>query len=123
MTANKVTYRPAIRKISILFLAIITLLIINNTVWQHVHILPDGTLISHAHPYNKTTENTPVKQHHHSSAEMLILENLEILFPSLFLTIAFLVYRQTKILAASQIEFTGVNWSQSQYGRAPPFMQ
>ena len=84
MSANKITYRTVLRKVSMLFLLIIGFHIFNNIAWQHMHVLSDGTLVTHAHPYNKSADNAPAKQHHHTATEMLILENLEILFPWYF---------------------------------------
>jgi hypothetical protein len=59
-----------------------------RTVYQHVHQLSDGRTISHAHPFSKTSDTSPIKSHQHSSLELFCLQNLELLFPLLFLSIA-----------------------------------
>lgn len=52
----------------------LSLLVLNKMVYTHLHILADGTVVSHAHPYNKNTDNKPFKSHHHSTEELVILQ-------------------------------------------------
>ena len=123
MTANETRYRPEIKTASILFLMIIVILIFNNIVWQHIHVLPDGTLVTHAHPYSKNTEDSPAKQHHHTTAEMLLLESLAIFIPIAFLTLAIIAFLQKEIFSLKHIEFGVTNLPLHINGRAPPFIQ
>jgi len=68
------------------------LLIANKTFFLHVHILNNGTIIEHAHPYNKSHDSNPHKSHQHSNAEYIFFQNLEILFSIVFLTIALMAF-------------------------------
>lgn len=56
-----------------LLLMLFSLVIANSVCYFHVHVLPDGSKISHAHPYQKNKE-LPGKQHQHSSSEIVIIE-------------------------------------------------
>ena len=123
MTAKQTKYRPEIKTASILILVIIVFMICNNIVWQHIHILPDGTLVTHAHPYSKNTEDSPAKQHHHTTAEILLLESLAIFIPIAFLTLAFIAFFQKEIFRLKHIEFGVTNLPLHINGRAPPFIQ
>ena len=58
---------------------IMAALLVNKAVYIHVHVLPDGTLITHAHPFNKTSEPVKGQTHHHSSLEFFIFQGLELM--------------------------------------------
>lgn len=53
-----------------LLLTVFSLVLANNTLYLHVHTLPDGSTVKHAHPYKKNKE-LPGKQHQHSSVELV----------------------------------------------------
>ena len=63
------------RKIKIAILSILfpaMILLASNAVFNlHVHRQPNGTLISHAHPYQKSGSTDGKTHHHHSSREYL----------------------------------------------------
>ncbi len=56
----------------ILSLPVLMLLIYNQTVNWHYHLLKDGTVVKHAHPYsNETQGTTPFQKHQHTDFEFL----------------------------------------------------
>lgn len=61
------------KKIWLIFLPLVCWLFMNATINQHAHLLTDGCLIYHAHPFNKSADTGPVKSHSHSENELLIL--------------------------------------------------
>ena len=63
--------------------------IANRAIYFHSHILGNGTIISHAHPYQKSSDSTPYKKHHHSDYQLLFLQQLDVLFNFAFATFAF----------------------------------
>lgn len=56
-------------------LSIFILVTINSLLFIHLHTLPDGTVIVHAHPFNKKDANTPQKQHQHSNSDFFVLSH------------------------------------------------
>jgi len=40
----------------------------------------DGEIISHAHPYDKSHDTQPFKNHKHTSAELFFLDQIQLLF-------------------------------------------
>jgi len=72
-----------------MFLASIILLgIFNSVVNIHTHVLADGQIIVHSHPFNKDIpQNTPAQKHKHSKSEytFLTFTNLSALLLLLFL--------------------------------------
>ncbi len=48
-------------------------LISNNFINRHYHILSNGVVISHSHPYSSSCEPGPIQGHEHSDFEHLIL--------------------------------------------------
>jgi len=63
-----------IKSVAWLMIGIMGVLVANKAVFVHSHILNDGTIIEHAHPYNKSTDSTPYKSHHHTKAEFLFFQ-------------------------------------------------
>lgn len=82
------TVKHITQKILVLLMAgLVGLLIANTALFLHVHQLEDGTIISHAHPYNKTDDAQPIKKHHHSKLDILIIHSLDILFVQFFFSL------------------------------------
>ncbi len=111
-----------IRFITFLMIGIIGMFIANKVVFLHVHKLNDGTIIAHAHPYDKSNDSKPYKSHHHTNAEILFFQNLEILFLVVFLTFAlFTLVKKTKFSfhLISRHTLTCINLHK---GRAPPIL-
>lgn len=65
-------------------IGVMGLFITNKLVFSHLHKLDDGTIIEHAHPYNRSTDSGPYKSHHHTKSELLFFQNLRIIFPIIF---------------------------------------
>lgn len=55
------------------FLGLFLVLLVNNFLFQHVHVLDNGKIIRHAHPFNKSDEGSPLNQHKHSTCEFSTL--------------------------------------------------
>lgn len=72
-------------------IGVMGMLIANKAIFLHVHKLDNGIIIEHAHPYDKSNDSKPYKSHHHSNAEFLFFQNLEILFLIVFLTFALII--------------------------------
>jgi hypothetical protein len=77
---NKIVKKITIRLTGLLIMAAIMGLVANRSFNIHSHRLLNGKIISHAHPFNKSQDSAPFKQHSHSSLELFILEQLETLF-------------------------------------------
>ncbi len=77
------------RSLSILLIVIMTASMINRVVYTHIHILTNGSLVTHAHPFSKSTEGNSASTHQHSNLELFLLDQLDILI--LCVTAAFLL--------------------------------
>ena len=55
-------------------------LLLNQALYTHTHVLPNGSIVSHAHPFNKSQESQGGSSHQHSTLEFFLLQNLQILF-------------------------------------------
>ncbi len=108
------------KSFAILMIGLMGLLIANKGLYTHFHKLENGTIVSHAHPYDKNQDTAPLKNHHHTKVEFLFLENLNILFLSIFLIISFLALIRKKVSFADveKIYFTLISFPYQ--GRAPP---
>lgn len=108
------------KTVALLMVTVIAMLTFNQSVNIHTHKLDDGTIVSHAHPYNKTSDSDPIKSHHHTLTELLILEHFEILFLSIFIAIALLQTSQlVKRNTQTELHFKP-HYIHYAPGRAPP---
>ncbi len=109
-----------IKSVAILLIGFMGMMITDKAVFLHTHKLSDGTIIVHAHPYNKSTDSKPFKTHHHTNTEYLFFHSLEVLFPILFLAfVLFLLYNKTKHLFFLTTKFS-CSCIFYNKGRAPP---
>jgi hypothetical protein len=55
----------------------ILLITLNNALFIHYHASSDGSLVSHAHPFQSSgEENSPIQGHNHTGFEMILLDSL-----------------------------------------------
>jgi hypothetical protein len=58
----------------LLLLPAVVWLFFNTTVNRHIHILSNGYVISHSHPFvKKQADSNPSKMHQHTEKELLLL--------------------------------------------------
>jgi hypothetical protein len=69
-------FRKTARFIIPIFLVVVICFITNTTINQHFHKLPSGLVIVHAHPFNKENDGKPFQEHHHTSSELIILDQM-----------------------------------------------
>jgi hypothetical protein len=64
------------KQLSIILIIFTLALFFNNAVNWHYHQLPNGIVIEHAHPYEKSSSSagSPFQSHQHSDIEYLILD-------------------------------------------------
>ncbi len=102
------------KAISIVFITIFSLLVINNALFNHTHQTESGKLVHHAHPFSKST-------HHHSNGEICYYDHLQLLtsqdLPAL-LPAVYRVLESTLTVIEANIFCTEVIGHAQ--GRAPP---
>ena len=61
----------ASKSLFLLLLPAVIWLFLNASVNQHIHVLQNGNIISHAHPYEKTSSGSfPSETHHHTKSQL-----------------------------------------------------
>ena len=95
-------------------------LIANKVIFSHAHRLNNGTVIKHSHPYDKSNDSKPYKSHHHTNAELLFFQNLEILFPIVFLAFALFALVKKAKRSSNIITRHTLSCIILHNGRAPP---
>jgi hypothetical protein len=68
------------KNISLLLFMGFLLILMNNISFIHTHTLSDGTVILHAHPFHKNTNDDTGEKHHHSDFEYVVLKQLQIFY-------------------------------------------
>jgi hypothetical protein len=103
-----------------IMVALMALLLMNNSAYLHVHVMHDGSLVSHAHPFDKQGESKPGQAHHHKQLECQMLQDLQLLFLLCLSSLGLLmVFRPIAWLHAADEQLHHVQLIPFQ-GRAPP---
>ena len=63
--------------ISLLVLIVFLFILLNNIFFLHSHTLSDGTIIYHAHPYQKSSSDNSKEKHHHTGLDYIILQQFQ----------------------------------------------
>jgi hypothetical protein len=118
-----------ISKALLLALIPLTMLLFHNQLsnW-HYHVLGNGIMVKHAHPYNKAENpGTPFSSHKHTDFEFFILGQLSalsLLLVVLFLTLlAVIDFSGKSIFYRFQFPFLQQQILSLQFLRAPPYRQ
>ena len=53
------------------------LLIANKGVFLHTHHFADGSVVVHAHPFNKSNDNAPDNSHNHTKKELILIQHID----------------------------------------------
>lgn len=108
------------RLITGLLVLIMCLFTANWALFTHVHVLPDGSVVSHAHPVSKQTDNSGDNNHQHSSLEIFVLDQLNVLILGVSMIYALTAYTRpvTFPYLAEDLQLSPL--SPFAPGRAPP---
>jgi len=99
---------------------IIGMYVMNKVVFLHSHKLSDGTVIEHAHPYNKSSDSKPFKSHHHTKGEFLFFQNIDTLFVFVFFTLVLSAGVNKPVGSFYIIKKQVTNYRNQCKSRAPP---
>lgn len=88
-------FRKIQKYVSVALLFALILLMYNNFANQHRHLLSNGQIVVHAHPFSKKNDNLPEKKHTHNSNELFVISQINNLF-SFILLVAFVFKFITK---------------------------
>ena len=78
------------KNISVILLSALVMLMYNNTVNQHKHLLPNGNYVVHAHPFSENNNN-PNRNHTHTTNEFISISLFNHLF-SLAIVLVLIFY-------------------------------
>ncbi|MCF8360985.1 MAG: hypothetical protein K9G70_00035 [Prolixibacteraceae bacterium] len=103
-----------------LFTFLIGFVILNDVNNMHVHRLENGKMVIHAHPFNKSQDSAPVKNHHHSTFDFLQIQQIQVLFWAVFITFSFHKILLKEYKADTYKSFKNLCFINHQRDRAPP---
>ena len=98
------------------------MLIANKAIFFHEHRMADGTIVAHAHPYDKSDEPEPFKTHHHSKSEFFFLSHIDTLFVLAILAFAILRISAKPYFQIFLPKYYFPVLILNQKGRAPPLV-
>ena len=130
---QKINYRQnrtmLFRKFSKIIILLVSpaimLLFFNATSNKHKHILANGRVIEHAHPFKSDNSPTPFQNHKHSPFELTLLSFLSnaIGLVPFLLAIAFINFQLRKKRSGVYVKSFVTNALVGNYsGRAPPIL-
>jgi hypothetical protein len=108
------------RLVAIILIFIVGIFALNEYLYIHKHICKDGTVVIHAHPYNKSQDSGQKKSHEHSSGDLVFLASIQTFLPatdfifSVQLVSSEIIYYDHK--PANHIQIVSLNDQE----RAPP---
>lgn len=118
---NILRNKSFITTISWLLCLIFVLQIANKSVYFHTHITNKGEVVSHAHPFNKSSDSNPFKNHQHSNYDYSFLSQLNLLFLLFFVAISALFCSlQKQIFNRTKTEKYFSDFIFQKSGRSPP---
>ena len=114
-------YRPLIARILlILFLG----MLVNGFLFLHAHRLADGTIITHAHPFNAVTKG-PIQPNNHTQQELLWLDAVSnALYTSITPLVLVVILAIISLVIKPQILVSSIAWPAAHTAfqhRGPPF--
>ena len=101
-------------------ITLVCMITLNNALFIHRHILPNGDVITHAHPYKKSGDTAPFKTHTHTTAEFFLLSGLNNLVFSIAAVFAVLLTFQIVKYNLQRNPHIIVPFHSFSSGRAPP---
>lgn len=110
-----------LRKLSVVLLfCIMGIMMVNKTVYTHFHILHDGKVVTHAHPFSKGSENKQGKTHQHTNLEIYLLDLVSRLFIMALTSLGLAVFFLAENNYFLSIRTVSVHPIRIYSGRAPP---
>lgn len=111
--------------IPVLLVPVVMLWFFNSVNYRHYHKLPDGSVIAHAHPYNKkSSDPKPFKTHNHTAAEFFLLSFLSnpiLLLGLLFICAGKNLFYYKVLISPLSINPPVKRFYPNRNYRAPPF--
>ena len=112
--------KTSIRVFAILLLSLMSMMILDKAFFLHTHRLSDGTIVVHAHPYNKSSDSEPFKKHHHTDTLFHFYHIINLLFPALLSGVVLVISSiKTKLHIVQTIQCISI-YTANKSGRAPP---
>lgn len=101
-------------------ITLVGLIALNNALFIHRHILPNGDIVTHAHPYKKSGDTAPFKTHTHTTSELFLLAGLSKLLVIFSIAVATVLFARflKQNTGGSDRSFT--LFLSTLRGRAPP---
>jgi hypothetical protein len=94
----------------------------NRAVYTHSHLTRNGIVITHAHPFNKSSDSLPYKKHSHADYEFFMFDQLNVLILLTFVLYAFYRVSQKKEHLIFNIKRHLSGFTRQKPGRSPPLV-
>ena len=97
--------------------------IANSTINQHYHRLACGILVKHSHPFEHTSNSSPVQEHQHTTSEFILFEhitNIGSWISLVFFLLLILIFTGQRIMLAFPVFRKKSGYYFTYNYRAPP---
>lgn len=127
LAAKMIIRKGIYRNILWILIPMVLALYYNQAANRHQHLLKNGMVVEHAHPYHsEKVPGTPYQNHHHTGFEYLDLAQINFLATLLVVAAALIVLVPMRILPASILPssfFVEQNRGSGRQLRAPPALR
>jgi hypothetical protein len=118
MVVRKIT----LRVFSYTILLVMGLFLLNMALFTHTHILPDGRVVTHAHPLNQQDSGFPSGHHSHTGKEFLVLDHSMVNFVSAAIAALLILLPVLVITRCDDPDRSLLTFHSARQGRSPPPM-
>ncbi len=116
----KIQRKDAFSLLSLILIGVFAFQVANKSLYTHSHILAFGQVVTHAHPFDKSEGEGDPKSHRHTQAEMIILNQVNILFVCIIVIFLIgLTYSKLKLNSILVADYRPVYLCHRK-GRSPP---
>lgn len=117
-------HRKILKGLVWIIMPLVLALFFNQSSFWHYHVLQNGMVIEHSHPFkSETTPGTPYQNHKHSDFNYLLLAQISLVITLVSVVLALVLWAQPKAIFSlskpTQVYLKGHEFS-SRLLRAPP---
>jgi len=121
MLRDRVKIRSIMKVVAFMLVTLYAVQIFNNTFYLHTHVLSNGKVLTHAHPYHKSDDSGSSAMHKHTWEQIVTIENIEVLFPVFFLFLFLINLERNDVFDGSFLHKIRPACVILHKERAPPF--
>lgn len=116
---KKINSHIIFRTFSVILIISIGIWTASKPIFFHAHLLQNGKIIYHSHPYNTSNDSAPFKSHEHTDAQLAAINHLNIIIFAVIVQFLIVLTKKHFKHTQQKFDYTGINICNT-LGRSPP---